>query len=57
MSLKSKSYVLKDRMTPDLKKRFLEEIKRSIEMGKETGSPICSNDKLYPADKKCIEKK
>ena len=46
-------YILKDRITPDLKKRFLEEIKRSIKTGKETGFLICLNDKLHAPKKRC----
>lgn len=47
------SYALKNRITPELKKRFLEEIKRSIKTGKETGFLICLNDKLYTPKKRC----
>jgi len=62
MSLKADSYILKAKITPELKKRFLEEIKRSIKTGKETGFPIClsnakaQNDKLYAPAKRCTGK-
>lgn len=56
MSSKVDPYILKDRITPDIKKRFLEEIKRSIATGKETGFPICLNDKLYAPTKRCTGK-
>lgn len=45
--------MIKDIITPDLKKIFLEEIKMSIKTGKETGFLICSNDKLYAPKKRC----
>jgi len=56
MPLKTYPYILKDKITPDLKKRFLEEIKRSRKAGKETGFPICLNDNLYAPTKGCTGK-
>jgi hypothetical protein len=45
--------MIKDKITYDLKKRFLEEIERSIKTGKETGFLICLNDILYAPKKRC----
>lgn len=46
---------IKDKITPQLKEAFLEELKKSIDSGKEHGFPICINQqsKLFAPKKRC----
>lgn len=47
--------MIKDKITSEIKKTFLEEIKKTIDTGKEQGFLICINKKgnLFPSKKRC----